>query len=1581
MANKFAGFFSAFLLSLYIINVLGTKDESTYIIIAPEKIRPGQPLDIYFFSRSKMREESASASVTFSLEGTSYQGRDVKKTVLLSKKFDMHVMSPNIYSLDIPFDIDRSFRYDLKLKAEGEIRSMTGSVTRFSNTSRITLDEKSMSLFIQTDKSMYKPGQKVNYRVISTYPDLLPFDQLFNVEIFDPRNNKIIQKHNATQTFKGVVSDSLQLTNQPVEGKWKIVAQFGTEKVEKVFIVEEYVLPKFEVKVKAPSYVIYNRTNTGNEITGEYRFTVEAIYTHGKPVEGPVEVDVTMNTTSYGRVKYKFRTISKRAILDKVTRRAEFVLKGSDILSLENNQFSKKQWLWSGAKIVYSAKVTEEISQVTLEGSAITKLERESFKTEFLSTSPENYKNGLEYTGFWKVTQIDGSPVTEEQLKNEKGEDEMMTLEISYIWMYNKTYRGSTYPERGTPQKRIKKFPVSSSGMVLFQFIPPLNNKVNDMWFDEISLTAFFKGKRSYKNLQRFETKKTKLGIQLSVVNEKAIKADEELKIRLTSTETIGELKYFLLSRGRIVRFGYLDMDGTKEKQFEIGELGQICRKLAPTGRIFVFTMTRPEEEVVADSVDFNVDCLFSNKVSVSFNKETVSPGEPVDLKIEASPMSYVGLMAVDTSVLLLGTGHDITTGTVMDEVKKYDSSNKFFPYRPMFRRKRSIMPFWPIRWGAQDTAAVFSNAGLIVMTNSIINKKIIHHYPEYMPDAPGMPGVRGPNAPAGAPGPPGRPGGDDKKGQQDANDNDQTEPNVRKNFPETWLHSDLEIGPSGQMTLNIQAPDTITSWVASAIAMNEQDGFGVANSVAKTTVFKPFFIQLSLPYSVIRHEEFKLKVLVFNYMSSTQVVRVSLKIPPKSFVARTGRNLEEEISNVWATKSVTVAPNSAENVHFWIEPKELGSVPLYVVAKAPLAADALERNLLVEPEGSPEQYSKSTFLRLSKSEQGKSVSNLHFDVALPPESILVEGSQYITVTALGDIMGKSMNSLESLIRMPYGCGEQNMINFVPNIVAMDYMTASGQVTDSIKKKAIKYMTAGYQRELTYQRTDGSFSAFGNRDKSGSLWLTAYVVKSFVGASKYIFVDQKILENSLTFILNQQDKDGSFHEPKGGRVIHAGMQGGTSKGVTLTAYVIISLIEGGKYTAKTRALITAIDNGLRYLEEESDKYSKDPYVLAILSYTFQLAKIHHKSYNLKKDQAVWNNLMSLAKEEEGMKWWDIVKKEIKCPRKWCSSYNTAKASEVELVAYILLSFSSMEKYKNDIDATLPVLRWILAQTNEKGAFKSTQDTVVGLLALAKYSSMVLAGNEKMINIRLDYNGTSQTFKPIAHNNATILQQAVVPKDVKQINVRASGYGTAIVQMNVNFNVKDAEGEPPKLKSTLEQFHSPKGVQLTSCLIYKSDKGEESGMIVTELNVLSGHFIDTSELLQTYGTKGLKRVENLGKKVNLYWDGFSEEKECFDLYVQRRDPVVNVQPAEIVHYIYYDVEERSSHMYSSDKKGFVLNLVEARLAACSDCGVEYVSELKSSSDLNPVLPMLPSIASSIKCSFALAIFILAALFLL
>ena len=81
----------------------------------------------------------------------------------------------------------------------------------------------------------------------------------------------------------------------------------------------------------------------------------------------------------------------------------------------------------------------------------------------------------------------------------------------------------------------------------------------------------------------------------------------------------------------------------------------------------------------------------------------------------------------------------------------------------------------------------------------------------------------------------------------------------------------------------------------------------------------------------------------------------------------------------------------------------------------------------------------------------------------------------------------------------------------------------------------------GYQKELTYQHYDGSFSAFGNNDDSGSTWLTAFVVKSFAQASPYIFIDTGVVRNAISWLLEQfDDEAGVFAEP--GNVIHKEMQ-------------------------------------------------------------------------------------------------------------------------------------------------------------------------------------------------------------------------------------------------------------------------------------------------------------------------------------------------------------------------------------------------------------------------------------------------------
>lgn len=53
------------------------------------------------------------------------------------------------------------------------------------------------------------------------------------------------------------------------------------------------------------------------------------------------------------------------------------------------------------------------------------------------------------------------------------------------------------------------------------------------------------------------------------------------------------------------------------------------------------------------------------------------------------------------------------------------------------------------------------------------------------------------------------------------------------------------------------------------------------------------------------------------------------------------------------------------------------------------------------------------------------------------------------------------MRNLQNLLRMPYGCGEQNMVLFVPNIYILNYLNETGQLTEDIKSKAISYLVSG----------------------------------------------------------------------------------------------------------------------------------------------------------------------------------------------------------------------------------------------------------------------------------------------------------------------------------------------------------------------------------------------------------------------------------------------------------------------------------------------------------------------------------------
>ena len=173
--------------------------------------------------------------------------------------------------------------------------------------------------------------------------------------------------------------------------------------------------------------------------------------------------------------------------------------------------------------------------------------------------------------------------------------------------------------------------------------------------------------------------------------------------------------------------------------------------------------------------------------------------------------------------------------------------------------------------------------------------------------------------------------------------------------------------------------------------------------------------------------------------------------------------------------QSLTVAGNDIGSVEFTIRPTRAGHAGR---SRSPPAAPRRptpsSRSIIIEPEGVEREIGGE---RRPLGRQRHDASTL----LLPP--LVVEGSARAYLAVTGSYLTQTIEGLDQLLQMPFGCGEQNMILFAPDVFIARYLKETGQLKPEIMAKAEKLMITGYQRELTYRRSDGSFSAFGERTR------------------------------------------------------------------------------------------------------------------------------------------------------------------------------------------------------------------------------------------------------------------------------------------------------------------------------------------------------------------------------------------------------------------------------------------------------------------------------------------------------------------
>ncbi len=473
------------------------------------------------------------------------------------------------------------------------------------------------------------------------------------------------------------------------------------------------------------------------------------------------------------------------------------------------------------------------------------------------------------------------------------------------------------------------------------------------------------------------------------------------------------------------------------------------------------------------------------------------------------------------------------------------------------------------------------------------------------------------------------------------------------------------------------------------------------------------------------------LSITVFNYMSEDLDVAVTLHNSEDEFkFVEISNDINEnylEVAEDQMTKQVSVRSDSGKSLSFMISPTKIGYITIKISAIAGNAGDRIEKKLLVEAEGVTEHVNKAFFIDLSDS------SDYTTEVKIEVPKFAVSNSTKIEASVIGDVMGPALKNLDKLIRLPSGCGEQNMLNFVPNIVVLDYLTAVGQLDEKLKKTSIDYLESGYQGELTYKHSDGSYSTFGTG--RGSTWLTAFVAKSFNQASRYISIEDSIVSEALEFLSERQAEEGNFEE--NGSILAKSMQGGVAgKGIGLTAYTLITFLENKLKSEYERT----IKKALNYIEEHLDDHN-DTYSLAITSYALQLADHPKKNKVLEK-------LLSKSKEKDGMKYWEREpENEAITSKIWSNKPNSVN---IEITAYALLALVEAGKQAESI----PIMKWLVAQRNEQGGFQSTQDTVVGLQALAKITEKIYVADTEL-TVSIGYDGRESNINVNKENSLVL----------------------------------------------------------------------------------------------------------------------------------------------------------------------------------------------------------------------------------
>jgi uncharacterized protein YfaS (alpha-2-macroglobulin family) len=322
-------------------------------------------------------------------------------------------------------------------------------------------------------------------------------------------------------------------------------------------------------------------------------------------------------------------------------------------------------------------------------------------------------------------------------------------------------------------------------------------------------------------------------------------------------------------------------------------------------------------------------------------------------------------------------------------------------------------------------------------------------------------------------------------------------QPKVRKFFPDTieWLPA-LTTDASGRARATFNFPDSLTTWRATVRAVTRNTLVGQV--VAKVITRKNLILRLETPRFMDQGDTATLTGIVHNYLETDKSARVSL--------AADGVELTSP-----AETTVSVPKNGEAVVTWNVRAPKIGQAKFVAKALTDEESDALELEMPVEPWGLQQNVAQSGALRDDKDQITRAL--------VLPQDINADASA-LRIDLAPSVAGTLMSALDFLATYPYGCVEQTMSSFLPNILVTKAVKDLGLTPPAASAELEKKIAAGLERLYQYQHDDGGWG-WWQTDETHP-FMTAYVVAGLAQAKQAGYpVDEQRLERGRESLLQQ----------------------------------------------------------------------------------------------------------------------------------------------------------------------------------------------------------------------------------------------------------------------------------------------------------------------------------------------------------------------------------------------------------------------------------------------------------------------------